>query len=297
MFAGLMGKLIADSKPLAGKTLVSTHIDSWEVGSQNWTPQFREEFQRLRGYDPLPFLPVMTGRVVDSLEVSERFLWDLRQTVSDLLVENYAGHFRELAHRHGLAALDRGLRRRALRRHDLRRPGRRADGASSGRGDWHSAPPTVAPRWPRPPTSTASASSAPRRSPRPTREKWLGHPAIDQGPGRLGVLRGHQPLRLPPLRPAAVARLRSRACRWGRGACTTSGRRRGGSNRAAWHEYLARCQFLLQQGLFVADICYLQPEGSPQAFHAHRAGPLRQHARAARATTSTAARRRWCSRA
>ena len=44
----------------------------------------------------------MTGRVVDSLEISERFLWDLRQTVSDLLVENYAGHFRELANRHGM---------------------------------------------------------------------------------------------------------------------------------------------------------------------------------------------------
>ncbi len=66
MFDGLMGKLIADSKPLAGKTLVSTHIDSWETGSQNWTPAFREDFRRLRGYDPLPFLPVMTGRVVDS---------------------------------------------------------------------------------------------------------------------------------------------------------------------------------------------------------------------------------------
>ncbi len=45
---------------------------------------------------------MITGRVVDSLEVSERFLWDLRQTISDLLVENYAGHFRELAHQHGL---------------------------------------------------------------------------------------------------------------------------------------------------------------------------------------------------
>ena len=46
-FAGLMAKVIADSKPLAGKgkTLVSTHIDSWETGSQNWTPRFREEFQ------------------------------------------------------------------------------------------------------------------------------------------------------------------------------------------------------------------------------------------------------------
>ena len=61
----------------------------------------------------------------------------------------------------------------------------------------------------------------------------------------------------------------------------------------AWHEYLARCQYLLQQGLFVADICYLQPEGSPQRFE-----PPRQVGAAnGRATTSTAARRRWCSRA
>ena len=104
-FTGLMGKLIADNRAAGGrgKTLVSTHIDSWEVGSQNWTPQLREEFQRRRGYDLLPFLPVMTGRVVDSLEVSERFLWDLRQTVSrPARARTTPAHFRELAHRHGL---------------------------------------------------------------------------------------------------------------------------------------------------------------------------------------------------
>ena len=55
-FAGFMRKLINDIGPLAGKTLVSTHIDSWEVGNQNWTPKFREEFQRICGYDILPFL-------------------------------------------------------------------------------------------------------------------------------------------------------------------------------------------------------------------------------------------------
>ena len=91
-FNGLMAKLLADNRDLAGfdKTLVSTHIDSWEIGTQNWTPRMREEFRRRRGYDPLILLPAMTGRVVDSLEVSERFLWDLRQTISDLIVENYA---------------------------------------------------------------------------------------------------------------------------------------------------------------------------------------------------------------
>ena len=101
-FTAMMARLIDDVGPAAGKALVATHIDSWENGSQNWTARMREEFQARRGYDLLPFLPVMTGRVVDSLEISERFLWDLRQTVSELVVENYAGHMRELAHRHGL---------------------------------------------------------------------------------------------------------------------------------------------------------------------------------------------------
>ena len=101
-FAGMMGELIADVGSAAGKTLVATHIDSWENGSQNWTARMRDEFQRRRGYDLLPFLPTLSGRVVESLEVSERFLWDLRQTISDLVVENYAGHLAELSQPRGL---------------------------------------------------------------------------------------------------------------------------------------------------------------------------------------------------
>jgi hypothetical protein len=99
-----MAQLIADVKPLAGegKTLVAMHIDSWEAGPGNWTPRFREEFKKRRGYDPLRFLPILTDRVLDNLEVSERFLWDFRQTISDLIVENYAGHMQTLAHQHGL---------------------------------------------------------------------------------------------------------------------------------------------------------------------------------------------------
>ena len=77
-YQGLMAKIVADYGRLAGKTLVSTHIDSWEVGSQNWTPRFREEFARLRGYDPWPYLPVMAGTVVDSLAISERLRSQVR---------------------------------------------------------------------------------------------------------------------------------------------------------------------------------------------------------------------------
>ena len=64
-------------------------------------PGFREEFRRRRGYDPLHYLPAMTGRVVDSVEVSERFLWDLRQTAQELIIENHAEHLKALGRRHG----------------------------------------------------------------------------------------------------------------------------------------------------------------------------------------------------
>ena len=94
-YRNLMGKLVAENKALTGqgKTLVATHIDSWEVGSRTGR-RMREEFKARRGYDLLTFLPAFTGRVVDSVEATERFLWDLRQTVSDLIVENYAGEMR-----------------------------------------------------------------------------------------------------------------------------------------------------------------------------------------------------------
>lgn len=69
-----IGKPAAD---VAGG-LKKIHMDSWEMGSQNWTTQFRQEFIKRRGYDPLLYYPVYDGNIVESLEISERFLWDLR---------------------------------------------------------------------------------------------------------------------------------------------------------------------------------------------------------------------------
>ncbi len=99
---GFMQKILDDLGPLAGKTLNSSLIDSYEVGGQNWNKDFRAEFQKRRGYDPLKFLPAFTGRVVDNPAVSERFLWDVRRTIADLFAENYFGHFAELCRQHGL---------------------------------------------------------------------------------------------------------------------------------------------------------------------------------------------------
>jgi (4-O-methyl)-D-glucuronate---lignin esterase len=94
--------LIADAGPLAGSALKYLHTDSWEVEALNWTPTLREEFRRRRGYDLLPFLPVMAGRIVDSRPVSNRFLDDYRKTLGDLAVDNHYRIFAERAHQHGL---------------------------------------------------------------------------------------------------------------------------------------------------------------------------------------------------
>ncbi|HSA02589.1 MAG TPA: glycosyl hydrolase, partial [Candidatus Paceibacterota bacterium] len=94
--------LIADAGPLAGRTLRYLHTDSWEVEAINWTPTLREEFRRRCGYDFLPYLPVITGRIVHSRPVSNRFLNDFRKTLGDLAIDNHFRLFRDRAHRHGL---------------------------------------------------------------------------------------------------------------------------------------------------------------------------------------------------
>ena len=63
--------LIADAGPLAGRALKYLHTDSWEVEPLNWTPTFRAEFRKRRGYDLLPYLPALAGRIVESRPVSE----------------------------------------------------------------------------------------------------------------------------------------------------------------------------------------------------------------------------------
>ena len=57
-------------------------IDGWEALGQNWTKDFADEFRKRQGYDPEPWLPVLTGLAVESTDKSERFLWDMRETVA-----------------------------------------------------------------------------------------------------------------------------------------------------------------------------------------------------------------------
>lgn len=64
-------------------------VDSYEAGSYTWTPKLAEEFKARRGYDLLPWLPVLTGEIIGSSQMSERFLWDWRRTLGELFCENY----------------------------------------------------------------------------------------------------------------------------------------------------------------------------------------------------------------
>lgn len=85
-------KLASDIGPLAGETLKYLHIDSWECGDPNWTTHMLQEFKRRRGYDPTPYLAALTDTTVNSPEVTNRFLRDLRRTVADLF-GNFYSHF------------------------------------------------------------------------------------------------------------------------------------------------------------------------------------------------------------
>jgi hypothetical protein len=99
----VLAPLIVDAKPYIGSSLGYLVEDSWEeLGGENWTEGFRDEFRKRRGYDPLPYLPTLAGRIVDDRATTDRFLYDLRRTVADLVAENHYDYFAQLAARNGL---------------------------------------------------------------------------------------------------------------------------------------------------------------------------------------------------
>ncbi len=104
-FEAYVGKLCRALGDLAGdhpSGLVGTLVDSYEIGCQNWTQGFEEEFRRRAGYSIRPFLPVLAGFVVKDAATSEKFLADYRQTISELFSENYAGALQAKCRQHGL---------------------------------------------------------------------------------------------------------------------------------------------------------------------------------------------------
>jgi hypothetical protein len=86
----------------AGNSLHFLQTDSWEMGNVTWTKNFLAEFKKFRGYDMTPFLPVLAGRIVENVELSNRFLQDYRKTIGDCIAVNHYKLFSDLAHRYDM---------------------------------------------------------------------------------------------------------------------------------------------------------------------------------------------------
>jgi hypothetical protein len=101
-FRSFPAKLIAHAGKYAGNTFEYLFIDSWECRYQNWTRNFAQEFEKRRHYSMINWLPVICGITVNDNGATERFLHDFRQTISDLIEENYYRQFNELCHQYGV---------------------------------------------------------------------------------------------------------------------------------------------------------------------------------------------------
>ena len=86
----------------AGKTLKYLQTDSFEAGGMNWSDRFEAEFKKRRGYDPTPYLPVLAGKIIENRETSNRFLTDLRKTLSDCISDNHYRVFAERSKKYGM---------------------------------------------------------------------------------------------------------------------------------------------------------------------------------------------------
>ncbi len=266
---GSMGKILAELGPLAGNVksgLNNVLIDSYEVGSQNWTQGFESEFLKRRGYGLTNFLPVFTGRVVDSPEITERFLWDLRRTISDLFAENYSGHFAEMAHKAGLLY---SVEPYGNCPSDDLQYGSFCDvpmgefwpssGESVNIGN-SKLPASVAHVYGKKYVGAESFTASPEAG------KWLKDPYSIKAQGDAvycgGVNRviyhryAHQPwtapARLPGMTMGQWGTHFERTVTWW-------------EQSKDWLKYQARCQYLLQEGQFVADVCFFCGEGAPNS--------------------------------
>jgi hypothetical protein len=243
------------------------HIDSWEMGAQNWTVRFREEFTRRRGYDPQPFYPVYAGVMVQNREESERFLWDLRLTAQELVLENHAGHIKRYAKKYGMGLSIEPYGMTPLSDLEL---GAVADVPMCEFWSLYSVYHNTA-FSPGEGASVAhilGQSLVPAEAFTASNDAWQQHPASVKNQGEWAWAAGinrfvyhtfaHQALP-DSLRPGMT--MGPYGVHWDRNQTWWYLSR-------AYHDYVARSQFMLQQGRTVADILYLAPEGAPHVFRA-----------------------------
>jgi hypothetical protein len=241
------------------------HMDSWEMGAQNWTALFRQEFIKRRGYDPLKYYPVYAGNIVGSLEESERFLWDLRQTSQELILDNHARQVKAYAKRNDLSL--------SIEPYDMNPTadlelGSVADVPMAefwSKGFGFNATYSV--------IEATSIGHVNGKSLIPAEaftaqdnEGWKQHPASMKNQGDWAFASGinrfvyhtfQNQFLADSLKPGAT--MGPYGVHWDRSQTWWP-------MATGYHNYVTRSQYVLQQGRTVADVLYLTPEGSPLVF-------------------------------
>jgi hypothetical protein len=241
--------------------------DSWEAGSQNWTDHMIEQFRKRRGYDPLPWMPVLAGQVVESAEASDRFLWDFRKTIADLIADEHyrqledtlhqwhMGHYGE-SHEDGRAFVADGMEVKKFNEIPMsamwtQSPGVNKEMYGYNADDRESA--SVAHIYGQNLAAAESMTAA--------AAPWAWSPATLKPTADQEFLNGinrfvihesaHQPLidKAPGLTLGPFGQWFNRNETWAEQA-------------RPWIDYLARTSFLLQQGHFGADLLYFYGEDS-----------------------------------
>jgi hypothetical protein len=249
-----------------GKGWTRIHLDSWEMSSQNWSQGFREAFQERQGYDPLPFYPAYAGKVVGSLEETERFLWDLRKTAQELVLENHAGAIKAKAHENGMLYSNEPYDMNPAGDIDLGSVADvpmcefwdyRIDGVDSLYSCVEAA--SIAHVMGRPKLGAEAFTTG-------TPYRYHSYPGQMKNQTDWALAMGinnfmfhtfqHQPLG-DDVRPGMS--MSSYGVNWHRNQTWWD-------MLPAYHSYISRASHLLQQGVTVSDVLYLIPEGAPHIF-------------------------------
>jgi hypothetical protein len=240
--------------------------DSTEVGAFNWTPRMLEQFQRLRGYDPRPWLPALTGAIVQSRAESDRFLFDFRRTIADLHASEHYGTVAEVAHENGLIWYSESLEGWRTSLGDDMAMRKYADVPMAAMWSFRreDGPKSIYQFDVRGAASTAhlyGQNIVAAESMTSTRYPWAHAPSdlrrvadaeFASGVNRIVIHTSpHQPIdKAPGLSMRHIGQFFTRNETWAEMA-------------RPWIDYLARSSLMLQQGRFVADVAYFYGEEEP----------------------------------
>lgn len=270
-FNKYFAELLPTLERLGKRDLAGAVIDSYETGMQNWTGDLPPEFEKRRGYQLTRYMPAVTGRLVGDPEITERFLWDLRRVHALLMEERYYGRFADLCRRHGLHSYTEPYGNGPF---DDQQAGSKVDslmGEFWVRGGAAAYSVKVA-------ATTAHVHGkrvvgAESFTGRPAQSRWQEHPYAMKGLGdemySFGLNRFifHRYAQQP--HPTAKPGMTMGP--WGFHFERTN---TWFEEAGPWLTYAARCQHLLQAGIFAADILYFAGENSPVQCPVHVEEPV-----------------------